>query len=131
MGDYCPTLTPIPQFQGTCWFNAILTCLLYSQELSKVIRNKAIEENWKNSNDIIKVVFNRILIYIEQIKNATPENRINLNQRLNKYLHDVKPELILLKFVYKHDRNLFNHLQENNDLGYYINYIYIILYYIY
>ena len=64
MSSYCLTLEPIPQFMETCWFNAILTCLLYSEGLSNVIRKKAIEDDWLHSKDVFKVVFNRILIYI-------------------------------------------------------------------
>ena len=98
--NYCDTLETIPQFQGTCWFNAIMTCLLYSDGLRKTVKNKAIEEDWMNSKDIIKQIFNRILIYIDKIKNeVNKENQDKLNKNLNKYLNDVKPELILLKFL--------------------------------
>jgi hypothetical protein len=106
--DYCPTIEPIPQFQGTCWFNAILTCMLYSQGLSNLIREKAIKEQWIHSDDVFKVVLNRILTYIDNIRKTKDiTKRQELNKRLNKYLTDVKPELILLKFAYDKDDNLY------------------------
>ncbi len=32
--DKCLDLSVIPQFEGTCWFNAILMIALYSQNLA-------------------------------------------------------------------------------------------------
>lgn len=29
--DYCKNVLPIPQFEGTCWFNALLMSLFYSE----------------------------------------------------------------------------------------------------
>ncbi len=113
MSNYCLTLEPIPQFLGTCWFNAVLTCLLYSQGLSNVIRTKAIEDDWLHSTDVFKVVLNRIIIYIDKIKNTSDEDkRKELNKRLNKYLNDVKPELLLLKYTYNYDKRLYEQFKE-------------------
>jgi hypothetical protein len=112
MSNYCHTLEPIPQFLGTCWFNAILTCLLYSQGLSNVIRKKAMEEDWLHSTDVFKVVLNRILIYIKKIRKITDETkRKEINKQLNKYLNDVKPELILIKYAYKYHKKLYDNLK--------------------
>jgi len=37
----CVNLSVIPQFSGTCWFNAILTIALYSQNVRKIIINNS------------------------------------------------------------------------------------------
>jgi hypothetical protein len=38
--DYCKNVLPIPQFEGTCWFNALLMSLFYSE----LMRNFFIKE---------------------------------------------------------------------------------------
>jgi len=37
MTDNCLNLSVIPQFRGTCWFNAILMIALYSQNVRKIL----------------------------------------------------------------------------------------------
>ncbi len=35
--DFCRNVVTIPQYESTCWFNAILMCLLYSQQSRKLL----------------------------------------------------------------------------------------------
>lgn len=131
MSSYCDTLETIPQFQGTCWFNAIMTCLLYSDGLRRIVKKVAVEENWMYSKEIIKQVLNRILIYIDGIRNETSiEKRKILNNKLNKYLNTVKPELILIKFLKTYHLSIYDNLKIRgyDDFGYYNIYMIFILY---
>ena len=41
----CDKITTIPQFGGTCWFNAILMAAIYSEQSRKVLLK--LSENWK------------------------------------------------------------------------------------
>lgn len=51
MTDICDRIPVIPQSHnmGTSWFNAILTCCLYSDGLSAIVFQKAIEDRWWES----------------------------------------------------------------------------------
>lgn len=53
--DYCANIEVIPQYSGTCWFNAILMICLYSEGVSRVFRETSIRDNWANSEDGFKV----------------------------------------------------------------------------
>jgi hypothetical protein len=45
-GNYCEQIPVIPQNLGTCWFNAIIMAMIYSDGLSQLIYEKAVEDNW-------------------------------------------------------------------------------------
>lgn len=38
--DFCKTVLPIPQHKNTCWFNAVLMCILRSQYSRKLLIDK-------------------------------------------------------------------------------------------
>ena len=54
----CANLSLIPQFSGTCWFNAILTASLYSQHTRKAIIKAS--KTW-NKNDSFLMILKLIL----------------------------------------------------------------------
>jgi hypothetical protein len=72
MEDICDRIPIIPQSHnmGTCWFNAILTCCLYSDGLSAIIFQKAIEDRWWESGSVIKIYMYNVLSYLYAIKNG-------------------------------------------------------------
>lgn len=52
----CNDIITVPQFKGTCWFNAILMVLFYSQNMKKLVENKTryftIEGKNKKANSL-------------------------------------------------------------------------------
>ncbi len=133
MNDFCHDLEVIPQFTGTCWFNAILMISLYSSGVSRFIREVAIRDNWRKSDDGFKVAFYNILSYINRIR-LNPNNkekRDEINKKLNEYLFKVKPEILLLDLIERKDKKLKDFfISVNKDLSKKINlslnFIYII-----
>ena len=83
--NFCDKVTTIPQFGGTCWFNAILMATLYSQG-SRAILLK-LSENWDKKNKFLMI-----------IKTILLKNYIN-NEKTKKYLSKLKPEAILFKMI--------------------------------
>ncbi len=111
MEDICDRIPIIPQSQntGTCWFNAILTCCLYSDGLSAIIFQKAIEDNWLESDSPIKIYMYNVLSYLYQIKYRinTDEELENLLDTLRFYLNKYKVEFLLLSYLNEYDKELF------------------------
>jgi hypothetical protein len=118
--DYCANLEVIPQFSGTCWFNAILMICLYSDGVSRIFRETSIRDNWAKSEDGFKVVFFNILSYINRIKlsHNNLEKQQEYNNKLRKYLNKVNPEVLLLDFINKYDEELINILINRNKFKY-------------
>jgi hypothetical protein len=89
----CSKLAVIPQYAGTCWFNAILMVSLYSQYTRKAVIKAS--KNW-NKNDSFLMVLKEIL----KIYNKEPE-------KVEKLFYKIKPEKILLKMIHKYnEKNL-------------------------
>jgi len=81
--NFCKKVVTIPQYIGTCWFNAILMVLLYSQNSRKLLLHDNIYEKAKSSNELYKIL-NDILLdnYISQ-------------KKAMKYYEKLKPETII------------------------------------
>lgn len=60
----------IPQIDGTCWFNSILTTLLYSEGLRKIIYNNV--KKW-NLTDIDNDRFKQFIIYMLKYNYSEPD----------------------------------------------------------
>jgi len=118
MEDICQQIPVIPQSKnmGTCWFNAILTCCLYSDGLSAIIFQKAIEDNWCESGSVIKIYMYNVLSYLYAIKNG----KTDLIKSLERYLNTYRPELLLLSYANEYDTELF----EQKNLIFTGNYTY-------
>ena len=88
--NFCTTIVTIPQYESTCWFNAILTCLLYSQYSRKLL---LYEMNGFDKSNKLLMIINKILksLYINDNDNAT------------KYFNLIRPEVILsyVKDIYR------------------------------
>ncbi len=89
----CSKLAVIPQYGGTCWFNAILMVSLYSQYTRKAVIKAS--KNW-NKNDSFLMVLKEIL----KIYNKEPE-------KVEKLFYKIKPEKILLKIINKYNEKNF------------------------
>ena len=114
----CTNIDVIPQYKGTCWFNAILMTTLYSQG-SRNILFKEIEINkWGNSDSLTKVL-KTILIESYNYKNKT---------KIQKLYKKIKPETLLLKLTSKHDKPLKQIIKKKqqpdfDDFGWFSYYI--------
>ena len=105
----CVNLSVIPQFSGTCWFNAILTIALYSQNVRKIMINNS--KNWNKSNSFLMILKAILLKYYNQ-----PD-------KVQEFFNKIKPELILLKMIKTfNDKALLNYfkqsLKQGNGLGF-------------
>ena len=88
--NFCTTIVTIPQYESTCWFNSILTCLLYSQYSRKLL---LYEMNGFDKSNKLLMIINKILKSLY----------INDNDKASKYFKLIRPEVILsyVKNIYK------------------------------
>ena len=95
--DYCKDVLPIPQFSGTCWFNALLMALFYSE----LTRNFFINE-LPNLKTTLKK-HPKILNIIEDLL----FNNYRVNNKNNDHFYNIfQPENILLE-LNKADKTVF------------------------
>ena len=81
----CADLTVIPQFDGICWFNAILTIALYSQNVRKILIKES--KNWNKSNSFLMIIKAILVKYYNQ-----PDKVVS-------FFNKIKPEVILFKML--------------------------------
>ena len=83
----CSDIVTIPQFIGTCWFNAILMSLLYSQDSRKLLLHNNIYKTNKDKQELYTII-NDILVdhYVGREKGM-------------KYFEKLKPEVILKDYI--------------------------------
>lgn len=81
----CINLAVIPQFGGTCWFNAILMISLYSQETRKVLIKSS--KTWDTNNKFLMIL------------KAVAIKYYNNPDKVQKLFNKIKPELILFKMI--------------------------------
>ena len=112
MSDYCEVVNVIPQYLGTCWFNAILMSCLYSQGASNVFRETILKDGWEVSEDPLKIALFNILSYINRIR-LFPSLREETKISFQEYLDKVRPEHLILKLL-EEDKYLFEYLKEKN-----------------
>jgi hypothetical protein len=79
--DFCRNVVTIPQYESTCWFNAILMCLLYSQQSRKLLLTE--NKTFDKSNSLLSIV-NKILL-----------SNYNDKDKAQKYFNIIRPEVIL------------------------------------
>ena len=117
--ELCNKVVTIPQFLGTCWFNAILMALLYSQNSRKLLLNnkKLLRKTDELSSIIITILkkhyikHNKVFEYYNIIRPEKILTYLNLPQQLYNYI---------IKYGYY--SNLF--------IGYFLSYLnssYVIL----
>lgn len=113
--DKCLDLSVIPQFAGTCWFNAILTVVLYSQNVRKVMLKTS--KTWSKSNSFFMIMKSILLKYYNE-----PE-------KVQQFFNKIKPEIILFKMLKTfHDEVLIRALKQSlkkdiSNLAWYFDFI--------
>lgn len=94
--DFYSDISVIPQFEGTCWFNAILMSCFYSQEMRKLMIKQS--KTWDKRNNFLK--------FLKTILKNSYDVREKKKLQL---FHKIKPELLLFKML-----NMYNvKLKEN------------------
>jgi hypothetical protein len=85
MSKFCNKVITIPQYEPTCWFNAILMAILYSQYSRKLLLNDKILA--QNNSKIAKIIKN-ILKY-QYVSNKYTEQYFNIMTpgKILKYLN--------------------------------------------
>jgi len=111
--SYCYNLKTIPQFSGTCWLNAIITSMLYSQGLRNILI-KILNKRKKTKDKL----FNFILY---MLKNN------------NEYdVQDLRLDFLLLSHIEIYNKFLGSYFKERvikEDFAYNIFYICILFFY--
>jgi len=86
---FCSNIATIPQFGGTCWFNAILMASLYSQNSRKLLLR--ISKKWDKTNKFLMIIRN---ILLKHYKNS---------HETQSYLSKLKPEALIFKMLNKYE----------------------------
>jgi len=89
--DKCLDLSVIPQFNNSCWFNAILMITLYSQGVREIVLKEA--RNWNKSNQFLMIIKAILVKYYNQ-----PE-------KTQEFFNKINPDLILLKMISNYKYN--------------------------
>jgi hypothetical protein len=97
MSNICNDLKVIPQFEGTCWFNAFLMSVLYSQYARKMMIK--VSKTWDKKDNFLN-----ILKYILKKNYNDPS--------IATYYNKIQPEILLFKFLKNYDKEK-EHLFKN------------------
>ncbi len=115
--DFCSDISVIPQFEGTCWFNAILMSCFYSQEMRKLMIKQS--KTWDKRNNFLK--------FLKTILKNSYDVREKKNLQL---FHKIKPELLLFKMLNMYDVKLKENILKKKTFGWNERYISIFLKYL-
>jgi len=83
--DKCLNLSVIPQFAGTCWFNAILMVALYSEGVRQVLLKDV--ETWNKSSQFLMILKSILVKYY------------NKPEKTQQFFNKIRPEIILFKLM--------------------------------
>jgi len=114
-GNKCVKLSVIPQFSGSCWFNAILMISLYSQLTRRVLIKTA--KHWDKTNSFFQILKSILIKYYREPEKAQD------------FYNKIRPEIMLYKLIkYSNNKGLANLLKKQIkknyvNLGYYETYI--------
>ena len=117
--DYCNNLKTIPQFSGTCWFNVILTVMLYSEGFRKEL-NKILKGRRKSKEDKL---LNFILYMLRNYNNI--EKLKKIYDDFNNIL--IKPEYLLISYLKIYDIEFLREILIDLNFGKNKDYIYKLL----
>jgi hypothetical protein len=125
MSSFCQNIPVIPQNLGTCWFNAILMAMIYSDGLSQIIYEKAIEDNWHlDEKGAFKTIMLLFMNYVRAIKKS---GNYILIERFREFINKYKIELILLDYLTYYHPELLKYFYEYINKGISSNYFLFIL----
>ncbi len=115
--DFCSDISVIPQFEGTCWFNAILMSCFYSQEMRKLMIKQS--KTWDKRNNFFK--------FLKTILKNSYDVREKKNLKL---FHKIQPELLLYKMLNMYDIKLKENILKKKKFGWHTEYISLFLKYL-
>jgi hypothetical protein len=104
--DFCSEISVIPQYIGTCWFNAILMNSFYSQAMRKLMINK-VSKTWDNENKVLKF-FKTILKRSYNTK----------DQKIIEMFYKTKPQMLLITYANLFDVTLIKTIKKLKYAGY-------------
>lgn len=121
MSDICKNLSVIPQYGGTCWFNAILMSLLYSDNSHKKLLKAS--KKWDSSNSFLMII--KSILY----------KAFSEPEKIKEYYLKMNPETILFELIKNYERdNIRTYFKvvakEHQELGFYPIYIIDVLKYL-
>lgn len=136
----CSNIVRIPQFTGTCWFNALLYSIFYSDgmrallkqhmntwDASSPIKTKQMDENVKYPSEKTRLLANLYQIFKEILTNRYEQNE--LTDEDMRYFQKVSPEY-LLKTLHDYSPDVFRENHEVNAGGwaasYYQNFLFFL-----
>ena len=93
--DFCTDISVIPQYGGSCWFNAILMATLYSEKSRKILFKEV--KKWDKKNSLLMTL--KHILYN------------SYKSEIREFFIKIKPETILLKLLAKYDQELLKKLQ--------------------
>jgi hypothetical protein len=120
--ESCTNKLLIRQIRGTCWANAVMTALFYSDGMAQILKDKS--KNWKKTKslEIIRDI-------LEKQHNKTQGKLKHSEQDYSKFFEDFQPET-LLKALHIEDPKLFEHDPDKKD-GYFSGrYLYKVMKYL-
>jgi len=112
MNDFCEDLKVIPQFVGSCWFNAFLMVMLYSQNARKAMIKAS--KKWDKKDKFLNIL--KLIL------------KKNYNDpSIATYYNKIQPQLILFKFLKKYNPEMEKFVKEKlkNDISFGWNHNYI------
>ncbi len=112
--NFCSEISVIPQYIGTCWFNAILMNSFYSQAMRKLMIKK-VSKTWDKTNKVLKF-FKTILK-----KSYNTEDK-----KIIEMFYKTKPQMLLITYANMFDLDL-KKLIKDFKYGGYSSYISIFL----
>ena len=101
----CDKVITIPQYKGTCWFNAILMAIFYSQHSRKLLYH-----HFEGKKDKFSRIMNDIIKH----------NYIKTDQAI-KYFEFMKPENILKYINIPDKKDLYNIFKKTKAFGYHFD----------
>ena len=90
--DHCDTVLTIPQFTGTCWFNALLMAMFYSDGMRAFLKNHLKKsEMFKRNKELYEIMYDILFNRYRKIGNndenffyqMKPENILSMLHNLN------------------------------------------------
>ena len=81
----CTKVITIPQYTGTCWFNAILMALLYSEGMRTLLLKASKNTSPTKSKQTLRYILENLYTQNENIDHV-------------KYFDKIRPETILKEF---------------------------------
>ncbi len=102
MNHNCLNLSVIPQFRGTCWFNAILMISLYSQNVRKILIK--VSKKWNKTNSFLMILKTILIKYYD-----------NQPEKVQAFYNKIRPEIILFKLIKLiGDKEMINYWKQYN-----------------